>query len=335
MRVVVFGATGNLGTSLLDRLARDDRVDSVVGVSRRAPDLPHMRVTWAEADIGVDPLEPLVDGADAVVHLAWGIQPSRDEAGLHRTNVTGSRRIVDACLATGCPALLYASSVGTYAPGPKDRPQDEAWPHTGVPTSLYSRHKAEVERMLDAVEAAGADLRIVRMRPGLVLKAGAASEIARLFLGPLVPLRLLGRRHLPAVPSNPRLVVQVVHSHDVATAFVAALHSRQRGPFNLAADPVVDSVLLARAFQARAVPVPGPVLRALTAASWRAHLQPTDPGWVDLALGVPVMDTSRARRHLGWEPTLTSDETLADLLTGFARGEGQPTPPLQPARSEP
>lgn len=334
MRVVVFGATGNLGTSLIERLAFDDRVTELVGVARRTPDLARDNVTWRAADISTDRLEPIVDGADAVVHLAWKIQPSRQEAELHATNVAGSRRLVEAVLATGGRNLLYASSVGTYSRGPKDEPRDESWPHRGVPTSQYSRHKAAVERLLDSVEAAGAPLRIVRMRPGLVFKAGASSEIARLFIGPFVPLSLLGQRRLPVVPANPRLVFQVVHSHDVAAAFQAALHSTEGGAFNLAADPVVDGALLARVFDARPVPVPGPLLWAAAAATYRAHLQPTEPGWVDLALGVPVMDTGRARRVLGWNPARTAEEALADLLTGFAHGDGQPTPPLQPARSE-
>src|SRR3954465_9638792 len=136
MRVVVIGATGNAGTSVLEALAREDRVDEVVGVARRAPQARFQKVTWRKADIS-DPntdLAGLMRGAGCVVHLAWLIQPSRDESVTHATNVEGSQRVFDAVAAAGVPALVYASSVGAYAPGPKDRAVDGAGPTTAPPS---------------------------------------------------------------------------------------------------------------------------------------------------------------------------------------------------------
>ena len=145
------------------------------------------KVEWRSADVAADDLTPHLDGADAVVHLAWAIQPSHDEATMERTNVEGSRRVFAAVAAAGVPALVHASSVGAYSPGPKDEPVAESWPTGGIPSSAYSRHKATVERLLDATELANPALRVVRLRPGLIFKTEAASEIRRLFLGPLVP----------------------------------------------------------------------------------------------------------------------------------------------------
>ena len=69
--------------------------------------------------------------------------------------------------------------------------------------------------------------------------------------------------------------------------------------------------------------------------TWRARLQPTPEGWVDLALGVPVMDTGRARRELGWSPRRTGGEALRELLDGLRRSDGLPTPPLDPRTGGP
>jgi UDP-glucose 4-epimerase len=90
-------------------------------------------------------------------------------------------------------SLVYASSVGAYSPGPKDRRVDESWPTQGIPTSLYSRHKATVERELDRLASEQPRLRIVRLRPGLIFPRSAATEIRRLFVGPLLPRRLRAR----------------------------------------------------------------------------------------------------------------------------------------------
>jgi nucleoside-diphosphate-sugar epimerase len=329
MKVVVTGATGNVGSALVRALVRDDRVERVVGISRRAPGWAPPGVEWAQADVARDDLRPQLAGADAVIHLAWLIQPSRDGAELERVNVDGSRRVFEAAAESGVGALVHASSIGVYSPGPKDRAVDESWPRDGIPSSFYARHKAQAERDLDAVEAAAPGMRVVRLRPGLIFQREAGPEIRRLFAGPLLPARLLRPGLIPLLPLPPRLVIQCVHAEDVAEAYrLAALEPHARGAYNVAADPVLDHATLGRFFGARVVTVPSKPLRALADLTWRAHLQPTPPGWLDMGLAVPVMDTTRAREELGWSPARGAGEALLELLDGIRRRDGGPTPPL-------
>ena len=145
----------------------------------------------AAADISRDPL-PFIKGADAVVHLAWKIQPSHDEREMQATNVDGTRRVLDAVSGSAVGRFVYASSVGAYVPGPKRPPVDESWPVTGVRSSTYSRHKATVEAILNGFEAANSNVATVRMRTSLVFQRKAASEVHRLFLGRWAPWRLRG-----------------------------------------------------------------------------------------------------------------------------------------------
>jgi nucleoside-diphosphate-sugar epimerase len=338
MRVVVIGATGNAGTSLLDALAREDQVTEVVGLARRIPNAHIPKVSWRSADISDHntDLVGLMRNADCVVHLAWLIQPSRDESVTHATNVEGSQRVFYAVAEAGVPALVYASSVGAYAPGPKDRPVDESWPTTGIETSFYSRHKAAVERILDSFEAAHPEVRVVRLRPGLIFKRAAATGIRRLFAGPLLPSPLVRPDLIKVVPSHPRLVFQAVHSLDVGEAYrLAIVRDDARGAYNVAAEPVLDPPELARILGARTVSVPAKVLRLGADVTWRLHLQPTSPGWVDMGLGVPVMDTTRARAELGWTPRYSAAEALLELIHGLREGAGEDTPPLSPQTTAP
>jgi nucleoside-diphosphate-sugar epimerase len=336
MRVVITGATGNVGTSLLHALAGEERVESVIGIARRRPAMDWPKTTWIEADVSRDELEPHFRGADCVVHLAWLIQPSRDEATLYATNVEGSRRVFQATARAGVPALVYASSVGAYSPGPKDRAVDESWPTDGIPSSFYSRHKAATERLLDSLEREHPELRVVRYRPGLIFKREAATEIRRLFAGPFLPNRLVRPSLIPAVPRIERLRFQVVHSLDVGQAYrLAIVRDDARGAYNVAADPVLDPDVLARLLHARQVTVSPRLLRALADVAWRLRLQPTPKGWVDMALGVPIMSTERIRTELGWNPERTSCDALLDLLAGFRDGSGGDTPPLAPETSGP
>ena len=328
MRVVVTGATGNVGTSLVRALAADPAVTSIMGLARRLPDWDVPKVEWAGADVSSDDLDGPFAGADVVVHLAWLIQPSHRLDVVEATNVAGSKRVFEAAARAGAGALVYASSVGAYSPGPKDPPVDERWPTEGVGTSFYSRHKAATERLLDRFEAEHPDVRVVRLRPGLIFKREAASGIRRLFLGPLVPPALLRPSRIPVVPRTKGLVFQAVHTDDVAQAYRLAVVGDARGAFNIAADPVLDPGELGRILGARPLPVPSKVLRIGADLSWKAHLQPTPPGWVDLAIASPILDTTRARTELGWAPTRTSGEALVELLEGLADRAAGPTPAL-------
>jgi len=335
MRVVVLGATGNVGTSVLHALGQGPGVEDIVGVARRAPSTRIPGVRWETADVVRDDLVPLLRGASTVIHLAWLIQPSRDRAATRAVNVGGSARVLRAVAEAGVPALVYASSVGAYSPGPKDRRVDEGWPTGGIRTSFYSRDKAEVERMLDRFESERPDVRVVRLRPGLIFKREAGAEIRRLFAGPLLPTPLLRPRFIPLVPDVDRLRFQAVHSLDVGDAYRLAATGDARGAFNLAAEPVLDPAELGRLLRARRVRVPAAALRAAAALTWRLRLQPAPPGWVDLALGVPLMDTTRAHSQLGWRPRRSAGEALLELLEGMRRGAGLATPPLEPGGAGP
>jgi len=129
-------------------------------VARRPPRLgagpPYNGVRWLACDVGAEgAAEVLTEcfcGAAAVIHLAWQIQLSHDRALLRRPNVHGSAQVVRAVIAAGVSTLVYASSIGAYAPSSKDRFVTESWPATKNPGSAYSEDKAAVEALLDGVE---------------------------------------------------------------------------------------------------------------------------------------------------------------------------------------
>ncbi|MBW8766897.1 MAG: NAD-dependent epimerase/dehydratase family protein [Geodermatophilales bacterium] len=288
VKVVVVGATGNVGTAVVRALTADDRVSEVLGIARRRPEWQPPKTTFVAADIAEDDLVPHLRGADAVVHLAWLFQPTHSPMVTWQANAVGSARVFEAASAAGVPALVYASSVGAYSPGPGRR-VDESWPTHSVPTAAYGREKAYVERLLDTFEARNPDTRVVRLRPAFIFQRQAATEQRRIFAGPLV---------------------------------------RGRGAYNVAADPVIDAASIGEVLRARVVPVPGPLVRAGLTAAWQLHLVPAEPRLLDLALQLPLLDTTRIRTELGWSPSVSSVDALREALEGMADGAGAQTPPL-------
>lgn len=328
MRVVVVGATGNVGTSLVTALGEDASVSSVLGVARRIPRWQALKTEWAAADIARDDLAPLFADADVVVHLAWIFQPTHDPVTTWETNVLGSIRVFQAVAAARVPALVYASSVGAYSPGPKDALVDESWPTHGWPTAGYTREKAYVERVLDAFSVDHPVMRVVRLRPGFIFKRESASEQRRLFAGPLLPNALVKTEAIPVVPKLKGLRFQVMHTADAAEAYRLAVVRPVHGPFNVAADPVVDTEVLAQLVDARLVPTPTGAVRAGLAAAWHLHLVPASPYLFDAVLRLPLMDTGRARTELGWSPRHSATDALAEFLAGLRDRSGMDTPPL-------
>jgi nucleoside-diphosphate-sugar epimerase len=331
VRVVVTGATGNVGTSVLGALATAPEVESIVGLARRVPSVAFPKVTWRQGDVTHDDLTGLLDGADALIHLAWIVQPNHDEHALQAVNVGGTARVLEAAAKAGVGVVVCASSFGAYSPRHDDVPVDESWPTHGIPGSWYSGQKAYAERLIDGFELAHPDVRVVRFRSALILKREAAAEAHRLYGGPLLPRALARAGVLPAVADVPGLRVQAVHSADVGDAYRRALVRDVRGPFNLAADPVLDSAALADVLGARRIGrIPPRLVRAGVAASWRMRLQPTSPDWVDLLGEPPVLDSGRAQRELGWAPAHTGLAALREFVEGIADGAGGVTPPLLP-----
>lgn len=345
MRIAITGASGNAGTALLRRLqgelSHHPGSLELTGISRRLPDTsqaPYTGVTWHPLDVGREQDRPLLEealrGVDAVVHLAWQIQPNRNLEQLYRTNVVGTRNVLAAAKAAGVKQVVCASSVGAYSKAPKDRRVDESWPAEGMAGSHYSRHKAEQEQLLDEFAAAEPGIAVARLRPGLIFQPEAGSEIGRYFLGRVLPRLLPGRLRIPVLPAPDNLIFQAVHADDVADAYWRAVDQRASGAFNIAAEPVLTPQELARILGARRIlPLPMGLLHGAVGLAWRLRLIPTDSGWIEMAAGAPVMDTGRARRILGWEPRFSSVDAVHAVLEGMGKGKGVgPSPVLMPRR---
>ena len=99
MKVLVTGASGNLGSAVLPRLVKDGH--DVRPMSRRA------RPGWVAADLATgEGVREAVRGVDAIVHLASSPTKTRN------TDVEGTRRLVAAAKAAGVRHLLFVSIVG-------------------------------------------------------------------------------------------------------------------------------------------------------------------------------------------------------------------------------
>lgn len=343
MRIAVVGATGNTGTAVLKELINRPEVDSILGVARRLPDQeaePYRHVDWFSADVQFDESRKILAeafaGADAVIHLAWLIQPNTKRELLRRVNVEGTRNVLEAAADAGVQRIAVASSVGAYSPVSDDELRDESWPTGGIQGSHYSVDKAAQEREMDEFETGHPDISLARLRPALVFQRDAGSEIQRYFAGRWAPVQLLRHVRPPFVPLPNSVRTQAVHAQDLARAYTEAVLRGAHGAFNICADDVLDAAAISRAVgRRRNLPLPTAPLRPLLKAAHRARLLPMDEGWLDMGVSVPLMDRTRAQQELGWEPTISAFQALKELIDGMSAGQGHSSSPMRPRNSQP
>ena len=309
---MVTGAAGNIGTSLVRLLVADKEVDHLIGLARHAPAVGTPGVEWQQADVSRDDLSGHLRGADALVHLAWDDRPARGPAGTHAAKVEGATRVLQSVVERRVRTVIWASSFAVYRAAAPGTTVDEEWPTTGIPSSPHSRQKAEIEQLLDEFERDHPLVRLVRIRSGFALSAESVPSLRDTYDRGATALigRALARASV--LPDVPGFHLTVVHTEDVAEAYRLALLGSVIGAYNIAAEPLVDGSLLAEILGRRHVVVPlGPARRLFTLGS-RLRLHGIEPGWLDIALDSPALDTRRAAEELGWKPTRTAREVIRE-----------------------
>jgi UDP-glucose 4-epimerase len=316
-----------------DALSADPAIDEVVRIARRRPVEPlRPDQQFRAANIVHDDLRPILSGCDAVVHSAWAIHPMRSPTTTWEVNVAGTRNVLRSAIDAGVGSLVYMSSVGAYASRIGDAPVDEHWPTAGPSHLAYAREKVAVEHLLDSVTDTDS-LRIVRLRPTVVLKAEAATQFERYFIGSLLAsvVRLVPRSRL-VIPLPEELWVQVVHTSDVAEAVRLALLSPDAsGAFNLAAPEPLDRHRVSEVIGGLSAPIPAAVTLAANALAFQLRLVQASPGWLEMALRAPILDCTRAADVLGWHPQVAAREALAGVVRGIKQRSCRATPPLGPS----
>jgi len=292
MKVLVTGSSSHLACALLPRLAAHPDVEQILGVDRRPPVFRDPRYTHVLCDVRSAQLARLMTGIDAVVHLAFVVMhgelgPERHDRDLIRDiNLAGGQNVFRTAAAARVAAVVHLSSAAVYELPARERPIPEAHPRKPLPGFAYAEDKIALEDWLDAFEREHREIRVARLRPHVIVGPHAQPYLRALVRAPFY-VRL----------SDPAPRLQVVHEADVVAAILAALTRDASGAFNLAA---ADAATL-RELKPLALPLPFPLARAVVRLAWRFG-RGTEPAWLEGLRHELVLDTSRARRRLGWRP---------------------------------
>ena len=319
-RVLVTGAAGYLGSSLLrslaERAARDgDPACIVAGDVREVPAERSLSgVEYVVSDVREPGLEVVLarHSIDTVVHLAAivtpGPQSNRELE--YAVDVLGTRNVLDACVAAGVRRIVVTSSgaaYGYHADNPPWLTEDD--PVRGNQAFAYSHHKRLVEELLAEYRREHPALEQVVFRVGTILGETTRNQITALF----------ERRRLIAVKGSASPFV-FIWDRDVAGAIEHAIFGGPPGIYNVAGNGTLSVQEIAARLGKRCVTIPPGLLRAVLAVLHPLGLSQYGPEQVDFLRYRPVLDNRRLKEVFGYVPQLTSAEVFELYRTSHGLG---------------
>ncbi len=319
LTVAVTGPTGTLGFGLMPLLQGDDRIGRIIGIARRPFDpleFGWTKLEYRRGDVR-DPaaLEAAFSGVDVVVHLAFMITGNASRETIREINIEGTGNAFRAAAKVDAKRFVYASSVAAYG-FHRDNPVGitEDWPTRPAKRLFYAQEKAELEHVLNDAASAHPGLGLYMLRPPVVLGPHALGAKAALpdrlntVAARLAASVLSLRFPFPALV--PDVTMQFIHEDDVGQAvLLCVIGAGPPGAYNIAGDGVVNGVDIARELGLVAIPIPGRVVRTAARAITSLPLPPRAE-WLEAATQPPIVDVTKAKRELGWQPRYTSAEAL-------------------------
>ena len=325
MRYVITGGSGYIGTRLVDHLSRRADTERIVIGDLRPPAGAYVpKTAFRKLDVrDRDGVRHVLEEAraDALIHLAFILNPIHDEHLMYDIDVNGTHNVLEAAGAAGTEQVLVTSSAVAYGAFPDNpEPLTEEDPVRGVASFSYARDKTESDRICQLWAAKYPDRIMTIVRPCIVFGPNVDNYLVRIWTKTPVQADV-GQldRH-----------IQFVHEDDVVEAITHLLHGRHGGAFNVAGDGLMTLRECAELAGMPIVRMPLRAYRGLARLLWKTPLGESPPGQVEFAIH-PWVVANEKLKATGWKPRHTSREVFE--LTMRTHGKlGSPTPPALPSR---
>jgi UDP-glucose 4-epimerase len=311
--VLVTGVSRHLGARMAVELASDPSIDTVIGVDVVAPTRNLGRTEFVRADIRNPIIARVIAAAevDTVVHMSVIATPfgAGGRSAMKEINVIGTMQLLAACQKSGSVRkLVVKSTTAVYGSSPRDPAMfTEDLEPRALPRSGYGKDSIEVEGYVRG---------FARRRPDVTVSTLRFAN----FIGPAVETPLTRYFQLPVLPCvlgfDPR--IQFVHEDDGMRVLHEAVSREVPGTFNVAGDGVLSLSQAARLVGKPQLPIAGPFAGPTASFLRRMRLADFSPEQMAFLQYGRVVDTSRAKRLLGFAPRYTTRSAFEDFAAAHA-----------------
>lgn len=313
MRHLVTGGAGYIGSRLVERLIAADLTERIVIADVRPPRAFRPKTEWAELDVrDAAAVRELVarERPDALIHLAFVLNPIKDEQLMYDIDVNGTHNVLEAASHAGVEHVLVTSSTTAYGAFPDNPvPITEDWPVRGVAAFEYARDKTESDRLCQLWALEHPDRTMTIVRPCIVFGPNVDNYLVRIWTDS--PFQ-------PDLGGNLEQLMQFVHEDDLVEAIAGLLDGRHAGAFNVTGDGTMTMRETVELIGAKVRRVPLGLAKRLSAITWKLGASETPPGQLEFAMNPWVCSNEKVKETLGWRPRYTSRETFE--ITMRARG---------------
>jgi len=307
--ILVTGAAGYIATNFLKALRRKLPEVHIVGLDLNAPKVALEDVTYLRGDMTTHAWQQSIieTKPDVVVHLAFILNPMRDERRMHKINVQGTRNTFKAAKVAGAKHIVVTSSATVYGAKPDNPvPLTEEHPWDDNQVFQYAQDKAELENYYRDFRTENPDIRVGIVRPTAVFGPNVDNYLSRfLFAFPFLPV---------VMGSQPRM--QIVHEDDVSNFLVCMVEQGAGGIYNVAPDDALDMDEIAELSNRRVVALPRILLEKSMRVLWKLGVKRVElpETFLDFATYPWLLSNAKAARELGFRPQYSSRETLKIML---------------------
>ncbi|MDP9067233.1 MAG: NAD-dependent epimerase/dehydratase family protein [Actinomycetota bacterium] len=285
LSIAVTGASGFIATRLVQDLCADERVQRVLGFDVRHPAFTDEKFVFDEIDVRDPAIEARLRGIDVLIHLAFVMDPIKDEMAMRDVNVNGSQNVFKAAGRAGVAKIVYTSSAIVYGAHPDNRiPLSEEAPLRANLDFSYAAHKLEVEYVVREIQEQFPELKMTVFRPAIVFGPHVDNAWSHALE---LPVLFAVQDHAPPL--------QFVHEEDVAAALSLAVFEDLPGVYNLAADGWLEAEDMLSIIGRPKIDLPEPLAFSLAERMWSLGLAEAPAGMLHYVMHPWIVSAEKLR----------------------------------------
>ena len=307
--IAITGVNSYFASTLLPKLQADPEVEKIIGIDVTPWKGGFRKVEFHRMDTRDAAIAEVLEGADALFHLAFVVGEIHDKEKTRDININGSKNVFKSCVKNDIKKVIYSSSMTVYG-SHRDNPIGftEDSPLARNDDSYYNTSKVEVESFVTDFFSSHPDITLTVIRAGLLVGPKTNNMFSKLW-----------SLKVTALPWGNISHNQFIHETDLGEALYLVYKKDLPGIYNVTADDAVPTRWCFKQAGAIVIPLPVPVLKLIANIAFKLRLFPASGGWVSVGRYTIFGLNSKFKAATDWKPTYSSAEAFLEFCRSRKR----------------